>query len=63
MGEWHKYKPCDSPCATCQMGWGSQSTYVDSTGELWIKSDSCSETCELLKGLLGNHKPTGIRRD
>jgi len=51
MGGWHKVSTLfpKSPCGSCQAGWGSYSSCVDKHGDLWIKCDDCSETCERLK--------------
>ena len=50
MGEWHKYQPPDPnhPCTNCQVGWGNVSSEMRGS-ELWLKSDDCHETCQLLK--------------
>ena len=47
MGEWHKHQPPDPnhPCTNCQAGsCGVTSEIRD--GELWMKSDDCTETCQ-----------------
>ncbi len=50
MGEWHKYQAPNPnyPCTNCQTGWGNQSHKVVD-GVDYYKSESCSETCELLR--------------
>ena len=52
MGEWQKTVGPDPryPCTNCQSGSSSISSRIDPvTGELWSKSDGCSETCERLR--------------
>jgi len=51
MGEWHKVeKPSDGdyPCARCNAGWSNYSA-KEIDGELYTKTDSCHETCLILK--------------
>lgn len=48
MSEWHKYEVAGFPCMGCQFGYSNISSEMRS-GELWVKSDDCSETCLLLK--------------
>ncbi|KKK87134.1 hypothetical protein LCGC14_2756300, partial [marine sediment metagenome] len=54
MGEWQKTVGPDPryPCTNCQSGSSSISSRIDPvTGELWSKSDGCSETCERLRAV------------
>lgn len=53
MGEWHKVEQVKDdryPCRGCEAGSASYSCYEDPvTKEIWVKTDSCQETCQRYK--------------